>query len=497
MAEEEGNDDFQAATWESLNPLSFVSTVYIRSLKMSVTAGSFVTYCKNRSVGQRDVCRIIDIVTSIDLVPEYARQSLLSQEEEDNENEFPVQFAKVNLFVDIKTYNGCCGIHFPEAHQDSKQHYQQEGSWNRIVQLNRIEWILSSWIVGLAFIAFESDDAMDDYCFRGMSNLFLAKYRIMEDKGGSEKVSIIPHNEWPPFAGHIKGFQDVWSVDNCLLIFNNIRHIRVEMQRILCRIAQSQGDFTTRSAKMQLPSSSWYFIKQVMASGGVQSIKNINFCSPHAYLTWGLVLNSRRNTGHQEVLRFDTERKLDVFRSLFGTMSGYGVRKRRPKYGDAPSPLVVNDIVNAVCPAASSGSPGEDQTASVFKRFGVMKDGIDFMYGLTDGTLQIILRYQKVVVSNETVPILACVGVGESGARGGIQSSTNQEQIANIVPGMEFIDGTFVMRVHEVKRSGQIHAIKAFKILPTGSAIKVVNPFEVVVYSNVENVHNKILAMLE
>jgi hypothetical protein len=77
------------------------------------------------------------------------------------------------------------------------------------------------------------------------------------------------------------------------------------------------------------------------------------------------------------------------------------------------------------------------------------------------------------------------------------RSSTNQEQIANIVPGMEFIDGTFVMRVHEVKRSGQIHAIKAFKILPTGSAIKVVNPFEVVVYSNVENVHNKILAMLE
>jgi hypothetical protein len=84
-------------------------------------------------------------------------------------------------------------------------------------------WIASSWIlVGLAFIAFETDDTFNNYCYKGMTNFFVIKYRIMEAR---EKVSIIPHNEWTPFADQIKGFQDIWSVDNCELVFNNIHHI--------------------------------------------------------------------------------------------------------------------------------------------------------------------------------------------------------------------------------------------------------------------------------
>jgi hypothetical protein len=237
-----------------------------------------------------------------------------------------------------------------------------------------------------------------------------------------------------------------------------------------------------------------------MASGGVQCISDVDFCHPHGYLTWGLVYNSRRNVTHQEVLRFDTSWKLDVFQTVFGTMSGYGVRKKRPKYGDGPYPLVVNDVVNAIYPT-SSGSPDDHDTRgsndrnSVFKRFGVMEDGIDLIYGLTEGILQITLRYRKVIVSNETVPILACVGV--RGSEVSHEQSAVNNRIADIVPGMEFIDDRHVMRVHEVHRSGQIHAIKAFKLLATGAAIKVLHPSEIVVYSNVDNVYNKILAMLE
>jgi hypothetical protein len=100
-----------------------------------------------------------------------------------------------------------------------------------------------------------------------------------------------------------------------------------------------------------------------------------------------------------------------------------------------------------------------------------------------------------VIVSNETVPILACVGVRGSGVSH--EQSAVNNRIADIVPGMEFIDDRHVMRVHEVHRSGQIHAIKAFKLLATGAAIKVLHPSEIVVYSNVDNVYNKILAMLE
>jgi hypothetical protein len=74
-------------------------------------------------------------------------------------------------------------------------------------------------------------------------------------------------------------------------------------------------------------------------------------------------------------------------------------------------------------------------------------------------------------VSNETVPVLACVGVCQSG--GLHEQLAVNNHIASILPGMEFIDGNHVMRVHEVQRSGQIHAIKAFKLLATGAAIKV------------------------
>jgi hypothetical protein len=107
------------------------------------------------------------------------------------------------------------------------------------------------------------------------------------------------------------------------------------------------------------------------------------------YLTWGLVYNSRRHTASQEVFRFDTEKKLDVFQSVFGTMSGYGVRKKRPKYGDGPFPLVVNDVVNAICPTSSGATPEDHDPSkrncnSVFKRFGVTEDGIDFIYGWFD-----------------------------------------------------------------------------------------------------------------
>jgi hypothetical protein len=315
MAEEEANQE-----------LSFFNTLYIRALKLTVTAGSFVVYRTSENGSPRnEVCRIVDIVNSIDCVPEKARQPLSSQAENDS-SDYPLQFAKVNIFLKTEHFKGL-DIYFPGAAEDTTQQSQENGQgWNRIVQSDRFAWLPSSCIVGLAFIAFESDDGFHDFCYKGITNFFVVKYRFME---ASDKVSIIPRNECPPFASHIKGFKDIWSVDNCELVFNNLQHIRDEMQRILCRIAQSQGDFATRSSKIQLPSITWHFIKETMASGGVQCISDVDFCHPRGYLTWGLVYNSRRIVSHQEVLRFDTSWKLDVFQSVFGTMSGYGVRKKR------------------------------------------------------------------------------------------------------------------------------------------------------------------------
>jgi hypothetical protein len=228
-----------------------------------------------------------------------------------------VQFAKVNIFQDRQSFSGC---NFPAGEDD---HFH---GWQRIVQVNTFDWIPLYLIVGLAFVAFEDDDAAFDDC-KGMSNFYVEKYRIM----GASDVSVIPQHACPPYPGQIESFQKLWSVDYCELTFNSIRHIRQEMQRILCHIAQSQGNFSTKNTKLHLPSCTWYFIKSTMAAEGVESISTVKYSQPRVFLSWGLGYHSSRHTGCLDVLRFDTAKKLDAFRGLFGRMAGYGFRKKRPR----------------------------------------------------------------------------------------------------------------------------------------------------------------------
>ena len=97
-----------------------------------------------------------------------------------------------------------------------------------------------------------------------------------------------------------------------------------------------QGDFITRSVKLQLPSCSWFLIKNAMTRHGIES------------LTWVLGYRSLRHTGILDVWRFDSEAKLVAFRELFGQTCGFGVRKKRPKYSESQSLLSINDVINVV-----------------------------------------------------------------------------------------------------------------------------------------------------
>ena len=65
-----------------------------------------------------------------------------------------------------------------------------------------------------------------------------------------------------------------------------------------------------------------------MAAGGVQNIRSVKFSQPIVSLSWGLANHSRRHMGNLDVLQFDTDSKLNVFCSVFGTvLAGYGVCK--------------------------------------------------------------------------------------------------------------------------------------------------------------------------
>jgi hypothetical protein len=491
--------EVQPTSWEVLIPTSYKITAYIPSLKASVTAGSFVRY-KGIVEGEEQadgsytssstrVGRIVDVVTSLDLAPSGKRHQLSNIALAPQDIEIPIQYVMINYFQDRQSLPD---DRFPSPFEDNSRY---DTGWQKIVQSDISEWIPSYFIEGLAFIAFEDDDAHFDDC-KGMCHFYVAKYRI---ESGTGVVSLIPKHTCPPFAGQVDNFCKLWSADFCQLAFKTIRHIRQEMQKILCRIAQSQGDFSAKNVKVYLPSCGWSFIKDAMANKGVHSITSVKFSRPQVSLSWGLSYCSRRHTGYLDILRFDTDKKLDVFRSLFGAMAGYGVRKKRPRYSDGRFLLSMNDVINAVVGRSEQGDdtssvPSNDE--ALFQRFGVTEDGIDLSYDVDESTLQISMRYRKLIVTNSSLHLLA--GVGVTSAKSARRDNDADEPdsgtlIHEIVPGMEFIDGAYIMRIHEICGSA-IHAKRWYKIVDdrTGRTVRV-NPLEeVMVYRDIEAVYRMI-----
>jgi hypothetical protein len=236
-------------SWEALIPTSYKITAYILSLKTSVTAGSFVRYHKGvegkDDGSQSHVGCILEVVALLNLVPNRERHQLMNVAAP-QDTEISIQYVKVNCFKDCRSFLEC---NFPSSIEDNRF----DAGWQRIVQLDVSEWIPSYLFKGLAFIAFEDDEEAFDDC-KGMCHFYVAKYRIESATG---VVSIIPKHTCPPFAGQIDNFCKLWSVDFCQMVFKAIRHLRQEMQKILCRVAQSQGDFSAKNAKVYLSSSAW------------------------------------------------------------------------------------------------------------------------------------------------------------------------------------------------------------------------------------------------
>ena len=540
-----------AVSWEELSPSSFKTTLYVPSLKISITPGSFILYSRpemqqpssaqappsrdaNNEKGLRTstlegqsgeelnkmsncVGRIIKVVNSVEEIDNFEHfassaafpddvASLLQQPAD-----VSVQYVKVNVFRDQSVISNKVCLDQSALSQASNG----KSTWQRLVQLCKYDWIPSSAVVGLAFVFPEADNVMLPHTFddcRGMYNAYLLKYRI--DTEGH--ISCIPSDSCPPFPSCLKPFCKLWSVDHCQMIFNSIRQIRQDMQRSLCRVAQSQGDFSVKTTKIQLPSCSWFYIKSSLASEGIQSIPAVSYTQPKSVLTWGLTLYSCPQTGSLDVIRFDTKEKMDGFRRLFGIMSGFGVRKKRPRYRDGKSLLSLNDVLNVItCPSQEENDSTNENRNSTecvdhgpFKRFGTTDDGIDLAYDASEGVLQIVLRYRKLVVTNMSIGALASVGVATcADGRGRSSSLQNPSSdcstsstfdcMIDIAPGMEFVDDMYVMRVQKVF-SNEIHAKRVHKIVDQATKRTMsVHSSEIVIYTDAEDVHLQIQKMLQ
>jgi hypothetical protein len=81
----------------------------------------------------------------------------------------------------------------------------------------------------------------------------------------------------------------------------------------------------------------------------------------------------------------------------------------------------------------------------LFQRFGVTEDGIDLSYDADESTEQVLLRYRKLIVTNNSLDSLAGVGVTSAKPGHDANESGSEALIHQIIPGMEFIDGFYVM----------------------------------------------------
>jgi hypothetical protein len=497
------------ATWDSLIVTPSIDSVYLPCLKLSVTCGTFVLYKgKSEPTSAAQVGRILEVVKSLDMlqesqefpaIHEAAAAFLEGHETTDvTRNQIPPQPVKINLFKSRASFENV--EEFPVGDSQLSSVSDTADGWKHVVQLEEVECILADAIINLSFVFLEEE--VNSHCHddcRGMFNFFVLKYR--RARNGS--VSVVPKQACPTFGAQLPGFSEYWSIDHSQMIFNSIRQIAHAMQRLLCRIAQSQGDFAHRNMKLHLPTCSWFYIKNHFGQRGIK-IHDVGFNQPRPILGWGLTYRSHREYCDMEILRFDTCAKIVAFREVFGYTSGYGVRKKRPRYCDGESLININDVLNVVFLPTSPGDDGEiyeleEHSLPAFQRFGVMEDGIDLGYSKLDGILQITLRYRKLVVTNEMVPYLASVGVGlreaSAGNDNGITTSTsnmvNPTTTAMIFPEMEFVDDGYLMQVTSVGPNS-IRARRTYKLLAGNRSMGVCGFHNDVEYTDLADIWNRI-----
>jgi hypothetical protein len=405
-----------------------------------------------------------------------------------------VQILKVNVLKDLSLFSNRL---LPPGRHDL---LSGASKWQRLVQLCEYVWIPSTAVLGLSFVFPATDDGelvshtFDD-C-RGMSNVYLLQHRM--DSAGV--LSSVPHGQCPPFPCYLESFRKVWSIDYSQMVFNGIRQIRQSIQQSLCRVAQSQGDYSVKKIKLQLPNCCWLYIRDVLTSSNeIRRVSTVTYSKPKAVLSWGLTLHCSAYVGSLDVIRVDTKEKMEAFRHLFGIMAGFGVRKRRPTYCEGKAVLSLNDVLNIISPPSHLEAENNhlDDCQLPFKLVGVTGDGIDLAYDAAEGVLQVSLRYRKMVVTNASLPSLASVGVvaADSPSR----SLLADDARFDIIPGMEFMDDVYIMQV-QAAFGDEVHAKRAYKIVyhQSGQSRTIrLDSSETVIYTDKEYVYRQIQEMLE
>ena len=167
--------------------------------------------------------------------------------------------------------------------------------------------------------------------------------------------------------------------------------------------------------------------------------------------------------------------------------------------------LNINDVINVVrFPLDDEVDDGrQDQSADgIFQRYGVMEDGIDLVFDANDGVLQVVVRYQKMVVTKESMPFLTAVGVLFRGddyefhPGNNINSAATPDTSTCISTGMEFMDRGYLMRV-KAGANDVVYARRTYKLVGHRSVrVYGCDNDHIVTYTDIADINNRIQEML-
>jgi hypothetical protein len=249
-------------------------------------------------------------------------------------------------------------------------------------------------ITNISFVFSPSEMERNGYVIQGVSNAYVCRYQA---DGNLKVYNYCFPTDVPNYCSLQSCYQErIWS---------SLEHIRAILHKGLNKMSEKQG--VKYMEKCFFPHESWVYIKTQVNKALIilrekedpeeqdsddedrwLSVKNHCARMKIRRTGPGLYRFSTWDESKTELLRFEVDEDLQVFRSIFNMHSMHGIRDRSPKIEEKSLKLSNNTALNVVM----ANSERREKLAKY-----PCEDGIDLNYSTKWQVLEIRVRYTRMV----------------------------------------------------------------------------------------------------
>jgi hypothetical protein len=249
-------------------------------------------------------------------------------------------------------------------------------------------------ITNISYVFSPSEMERNGYVIQGVSNAYVCRYQA---DGNLKVYNYCFPTDVPNYCPLQSCYQErIWS---------SLEHIRAILHKALNKMSEKQG--VKYMEKCFFPHESWVYIKAQVRKALfiLQEKENPDGQDSDDEDRWLTVKNhcarmKIRRTGpglyrfstwdesKTELLRFEVDEDLQVFRSIFNMHSMHGIRDRSPKILEKSLKLSNNTALNVVM----ANSERREKLAKY-----PCEDGVDLNYSTKWQVLEIRVRYTRMV----------------------------------------------------------------------------------------------------